>query len=66
MAKATTKPTSSTLLERNINRINTLKQAIAKAEAKGNDDRVASLQSELDRRTARIEDVKAMLAEADV
>lgn len=66
MAKATTKPTSSTLLERNINRINTLKQAIAKAEAKGNDDRVASLQSELDRRKARIEDVKAMLAEADV
>jgi hypothetical protein len=66
MAKATTKPTSSTLLERNINRINTLKQAIAKAEAKGNDDRVASLQSEMDRRTARIEDVKAMLAEADV
>lgn len=46
---------------RNIGRIKTLRDAIAKAEAKGDSDRVASLKEEHDRRLAELTAIKAEL-----
>lgn len=46
---------------RNIGRIKTLRDAIAKAEAKGDSDRVASLKEEHDRRLAELNELKAAL-----
>ena len=63
MAQATINPTPEQKAIRNVARIKTLREAIAKAQAKGNAERVASLQAELDRRMSEVEELRAALAE---
>lgn len=46
---------------RNVGRIKTLRAAIEKAQGKGQDERVASLQEELDRRMAEVDALRAEL-----
>ena len=60
-SKATINATAAQTFVRNTGRIETLKGAIEKAQARGNTERVASLQSELDRRKA---DIDQYLADA--
>lgn len=55
-------PTKAQMTGRHVGRINTLRGAIEKATARGNAERVASLQDELDRRLAEVEEIKAELA----
>lgn len=59
--KATLNPGPEALAMRNVGRIERLKQAIAKAEANGNSERVESLQAELDRRMAEVRTLRAAL-----
>ena len=63
MAQATINPTPEQKAIRNVGRIKTLRTAIAKAEQKGNAERVASLNAELARRLDEVEALKAALAE---
>jgi hypothetical protein len=65
MASATINPSPEQRAIRTVERIKTLREAIPRAQAKGNDERVASLQAELDRRLAEVRDMKAALAEVD-
>jgi hypothetical protein len=63
MAKALINPTPAEKAGRNMQRIRDLREIhIPKAQAKGNTERVASLQAELDR---RLEEVRALKAELD-
>lgn len=55
-------PTSDQKAIRNVERIKTLRDAIARAKTA---ERVASLQAELDRRMAEVASLKAALAEID-
>lgn len=54
-------PTQGEMVTRHIGRIPRLREAIAKAEARGNTEKVASLQAELDRRLAEVAEFKAQL-----
>lgn len=65
MGAATINPTPEQRAVRNVGRIKTLRLAIAKAQAKGNTEKVASLQAEYDRRMAEVQDLRASLAELD-
>jgi hypothetical protein len=49
------------LLPRHLGRIATLRTAIEKATARGQTDRIESLQAELDRRLKSLQDIKAEL-----
>ncbi len=62
MSKALINPTSSQQLARDHGRIQTLRVAIEKAQAKGNAQKAASLQEEL---ATKLERVKAALADLD-
>ncbi len=62
MAKqASINPTPEQSALRNIGRIRTLKLAIEKNQARGNVDKVADLQAELDRRMVEIDALRAEL-----
>jgi hypothetical protein len=62
MAQATINPTSEAQAMRDVERIKTLRIALAKAKG----ERAESLQVELDRRLERVRSMKAALAEVDV
>lgn len=53
------------LLPRHLGRIKTLRAAIEKATSRGQTDRIASLQAELDRRLQSLQDIKAELEGLD-
>ena len=59
--QATINPSADQSAIRNIARIRTLKAAIEKATARGNSERVAELTTELNRRMADVEALKAEL-----
>ena len=59
--QASINPTEGQRVLRNIGRVKTLKEAIAKNQARGNTEKVASLQEELDRRMAELNEVKAAM-----
>jgi hypothetical protein len=65
MGQGIVNPTGEQQAYRDVGRIATLREAIAKAETKNNAERVASLQEELDRRLDRVRAMKAALAEVD-
>lgn len=54
-------PSEGQRVLRNIGRVKTLKDAIAKNIERGNSEKVASLQEELDRRMAELGEIKAAL-----
>ena len=54
-------PTQDQLVLRNIGRIKTLRAAIEKNTARGNVEKVADLQAELDRRMVQVDAIKAEL-----
>lgn len=60
-SKGTINPTKMQMTHRHVGRIGRLKSSIAKAKARGNNEKVASLQAELDRRLAEVADIKAEL-----
>jgi hypothetical protein len=60
-SQATINPTPDQAVIRNIGRVKTLRDAIAKSEARGKSEKVASLQAELDRRMAELNELKAAL-----
>ena len=64
MSKAMINPSPAQRLERDINRIKTLNLAIEKAQSRNNTEKLASLQEELERRQARVDAVKALLADS--
>lgn len=59
--RATINPTAEQSAMRNIGRIRTLRAAIAKNTARGNAEKVADLQVELDRRLSEVAALKAEL-----
>ena len=60
-SKATINPAGAQMAHRHAGRILRLRDAIARAQKSGNTGRVASLQEELDRRLAHIQEIKAEL-----
>lgn len=61
--QASINPTTEQRAIRNVGRIKTLRLAIAKAKARKQPEREASLQAELDRRMAEVEKLKQALDE---
>lgn len=59
--QASINPSDGHRVMRNIGRVKTLKDAIAKHQERGNTDKAAALQEELDRRMAELNEVKAAL-----
>lgn len=59
--RANINPAPDQKVLRNIGRVRTLRTAIAKAHARGNAEREANLQAELDRRLAEVNVLKAEL-----
>jgi len=59
--QAAINPSAEQAAMRNIGRVRTLRAAIAKARSRGNTDREAQLQAELDRRLAEIATLKTQL-----
>lgn len=58
---ASINPNEGQQILRNIGRIKTLRDAIEKHTARGNADKVASLQEELDRRMGELNHIKGLL-----
>ena len=60
-SKAVINANPSQSIERHVGRIPVLRSAIEEATLKGQHERVASLQAELDRRIAEVNNTKALL-----
>ena len=60
-SKGSVNPSPAQLAVRNAGRIPTLRAALAKAESRGQTDRVADLQAELDRRLGEIAGIQKAL-----
>lgn len=59
--KAVINPTADQAAIRSISRVKTLRAAIAKNQARGNAEKVSSLQAELDRRLVELGALKELL-----